>query len=133
MSIPHFTTKSQWFPCNKRCTFFRTDCQTVKMSRIYHHHHHVYNCLVPQFLIQFYLNIQKYNTHFCSNIQLMQLYSSGIASPIKGKNIIPHGKFLVLFQNFTKQYVPVSLLYTLYLHPANIDVRCEEKSPCQWI
>jgi hypothetical protein len=36
-------------------------------------------------------------------------------------------------QNVIKEYIPVSLLYILYLHPANIDARCDEDSPCQWI
>ena len=62
----------------------------------------------------------------------MQLYRSGMANAVKRKNYVTLVSFGI-FSEFTKRYVPVSLLYTFYLHPANIDVRREEKSPCQGI
>jgi hypothetical protein len=45
------------------------------------------------------------------------------------------GKFQCGFriENFIKEYLPMSVFYTFYLHPVNIDARREKQSPCQWV
>jgi len=81
---------------------------------------------VAQFLIQFYVNIRKYNTHFCSNIQfnsVIQLYSSGIASPIKRKKYYTS---LVSFSIVSKLHqIICTCVFPLYSLSASSQYRCE--------